>query len=99
MRQGMPSEALRGSFQIRIQIGGRVKGHPCTINPVEQERVFVAFFGAARNRQQLFWRDRIVVTKANRTCCAINARIFLKPEMDANREIAAYLALSPFSST
>jgi len=35
----MPSEALRGSFQIRIQIGGRVKGHPCPINPVEQERV------------------------------------------------------------
>jgi hypothetical protein len=29
--------------------------------------------------------------------CAINARIFLKPVMDANREIAAYLTLSPFS--
>jgi hypothetical protein len=61
--------------------------------------MFVAFLGVARSGQQSFWRDRIVVTKANPTCCAVNARIFLKPLMDANRKIAAYLALSPFPST
>jgi hypothetical protein len=35
----MPFEALRGSFQIRIQIRGRVDGHPCPMNSVEQERM------------------------------------------------------------
>jgi hypothetical protein len=55
---------------------------------VQQEKNVLRILGFGQKGQQLFWRDRIVVTKPNRTCCAVDVRVFLKPTMDANREVA-----------